>query len=64
VAIVRALALQPEAILFDEPTSALDPQLVGDVLGAMCEFAGSGLTLVVVSREMGFARPSRTAFTS
>ena len=56
VAIVRALALQPEAILFDEPTSALDPQLVGDVLGAMRELAGSGLTLVVVSHEMAFAR--------
>lgn len=56
VAIVRALALQPEAILFDEPTSALDPQLVGDVLEAMRELAGSGLTLVVVSHEMAFAR--------
>jgi ABC-type polar amino acid transport system ATPase subunit len=56
VAIVRALALQPDAILFDEPTSALDPQLVGDVLEAMRELAGSGLTLVVVSHEMAFAR--------
>lgn len=56
VAIVRALAMQPDAILFDEPTSALDPQLVGDVLEAMRELAGSGLTLVVVSHEMAFAR--------
>lgn len=56
VAIVRALALEPDAILFDEPTSALDPQLVGDVLEAMRELAGSGLTLIVVSHEMGFAR--------
>jgi ABC-type polar amino acid transport system ATPase subunit len=56
VAIVRALALEPEAILFDEPTSALDPQLVGDVLEAMRALAGSGLTLVVVSHEMAFAR--------
>ncbi|MFZ5671641.1 MAG: amino acid ABC transporter ATP-binding protein [Pseudomonadota bacterium] len=56
VAIVRALALEPDAILFDEPTSALDPQLVGDVLEAMRELAGSGLTLVVVSHEMAFAR--------
>ncbi len=56
VAIVRALALQPEAILFDEPTSALDPQLVGDVLEAMRELAGSGLTLIIVSHEMSFAR--------
>ncbi len=56
VAIVRALALQPEAILFDEPTSALDPQLVGDVLEAMRELAESGLTLVIVSHEMAFAR--------
>lgn len=56
VAIVRALALEPDAILFDEPTSALDPQLVGDVLEAMRELAGSGLTLIVVSHEMAFAR--------
>lgn len=56
VAIVRALAMDPDAILFDEPTSALDPQLVGDVLEAMRELAGSGLTLVIVSHEMAFAR--------
>ncbi|MGB3426453.1 MAG: amino acid ABC transporter ATP-binding protein [Castellaniella sp.] len=56
VAIVRALAMEPEAILFDEPTSALDPQLVGDVLDAMRKLAGSGLTLVVVTHEMSFAR--------
>ncbi|WP_342643626.1 amino acid ABC transporter ATP-binding protein [Rhodoligotrophos ferricapiens] len=56
VAIVRALAMEPDAILFDEPTSALDPQLVGDVLEAMRELAGSGLTLVIVSHEMAFAR--------
>jgi ABC-type polar amino acid transport system ATPase subunit len=56
VAIVRALAMQPDAILFDEPTSALDPQLVNGVLDAMRELAQSGLTLVIVSHEMAFAR--------
>lgn len=56
VAIVRALAMEPDAILFDEPTSALDPQLVGSVLEAMRELANLGLTLVIVSHEMSFAR--------
>lgn len=56
VAIVRALAMEPDAILFDEPTSALDPQLVGSVLEAMRELAALGLTLVIVSHEMSFAR--------
>lgn len=56
VAIARALAMQPEAILFDEPTSALDPELVGDVLGVMRQLADEGMTMVVVTHEMGFAR--------
>jgi polar amino acid transport system ATP-binding protein len=56
VAIARALAMQPKLILFDEPTSALDPELVGEVLGAMRELARDGMTMVVVTHEMGFAR--------
>ena len=56
VAIVRALAMQPEVMLFDEPTSALDPEMVGDVLEVMKEQANSGMTMVVVTHEMGFAR--------
>jgi len=56
VAIARALAMKPEAILFDEPTSALDPELVGDVLGVMRQVAEEGMTMVVVTHEMGFAR--------
>jgi polar amino acid transport system ATP-binding protein len=56
VAIARALAMQPKLMLFDEPTSALDPELVGEVLDVMRELAGSGMTMVVVTHEMGFAR--------
>ena len=56
VAIARALAMQPRALLFDEPTSALDPELVGDVLEVMRDLAKNGMTMVVVTHEMGFAR--------
>ena len=56
VAIARALAMDPELILFDEPTSALDPELVGDVLGAIRAVARTGMTMVVVTHEIGFAR--------
>jgi ABC-type polar amino acid transport system ATPase subunit len=56
VAIARAIALEPRVMLFDEPTSALDPELVGGVLAAMRELRESGMTMVVVSHEMGFAR--------
>jgi polar amino acid transport system ATP-binding protein len=56
VAIARALAMQPKLMLFDEPTSALDPELVGEVLDVMKELARSGMTMVVVTHEMGFAR--------
>jgi polar amino acid transport system ATP-binding protein len=56
VAIARALAMQPRAILFDEPTSALDPELVGEVLSVMRDVAAEGMTMVVVTHEMGFAR--------
>jgi polar amino acid transport system ATP-binding protein len=56
VAIARALAMRPELMLFDEPTSALDPELVGEVLGVMRELADKGMTMVVVTHEIGFAR--------
>lgn len=56
VAIARALAMRPQAILFDEPTSALDPELVGDVLDVMRSLAEEGMTMLVVTHEMGFAR--------
>ena len=56
VAIVRALAMNPKVILFDEPTSALDPEMVGEVLDVMKDLAKSGMTMVVVTHEMGFAR--------
>ena len=56
VAIVRALAMEPEVMLFDEPTSALDPEMVGEVLDVMKELAHEGMTMVVVTHEMGFAR--------
>ncbi|MEU6805787.1 ectoine/hydroxyectoine ABC transporter ATP-binding protein EhuA, partial [Streptomyces neyagawaensis] len=52
----RALAMDPKVMLFDEPTSALDPELVGDVLDVMRDLAESGMTMVVVTHEMGFAR--------
>ena len=56
VAISRALAMRPKLMLFDEPTSALDPELVGEVLAAMQDLANSGMTMIVVTHEMGFAR--------
>ena len=56
VAIARALAMAPKAILFDEPTSSLDPELVGEVLGVMRSLAEDGMTMIVVTHEMGFAR--------
>jgi polar amino acid transport system ATP-binding protein len=56
VAIARALAMQPKLMLFDEPTSALDPELVGDVLDAMRQLAREGMTMIVVTHEVGFAR--------
>ena len=60
VAIVRALAMNPEVMLFDEPTSALDPEMVGEVLDVMTELAETGMTMVVVTHEMGFAREVAT----
>lgn len=56
IAIARALAMDPEIMLFDEPTSALDPEMVGEVLGVMKDLADAGMTMVVVTHEMGFAR--------
>ena len=60
VAIARALTMQPEVLLFDEPTSALDPQMVGEVLGVMRSLAAEGLTMLVVTHEMAFARDVST----
>ena len=64
LAIVRALAMEPEIMLFDEPTSALDPEMVGEVLEVMKELAQEGMTMLVVTHEMGFARnvSSKTVF--
>ena len=64
VAIVRALCMEPEIMLFDEPTSALDPEMVGEVLEVMKKLAHDGMTMVVVTHEMGFAREvgSRVVF--
>ena len=56
MAIARALAMQPDVMLFDEPTSALDPEMVGEVLQVMKDLAKEGMTMVVVTHEMGFAR--------
>ena len=56
IAIVRALAMEPDVMLFDEPTSALDPEMVGEVLKVMTELAKEGMTMVVVTHEMGFAK--------
>ncbi|MFR9296465.1 MAG: amino acid ABC transporter ATP-binding protein, partial [Aedoeadaptatus pacaensis] len=56
IAIVRALAMEPQVMLFDEPTSALDPEMVGEVLDVMQQLAKEGMTMVVVTHEMGFAR--------
>ena len=56
VAIARALAMEPELLLFDEPTSALDPQMVGEVLDVMKKLAQEGLTMIIVTHEMAFAR--------
>ena len=60
VAIVRALCMEPDVMLFDEPTSALDPEMIGEVLNVMLELAKGGMTLVVVTHEMGFAREVAT----
>lgn len=66
VAIARALSMEPEVLLFDEPTSALDPQMVGEVLAVMKQLANEGMTMVIVTHEMAFARDvsSRTIFMS
>jgi putative lysine transport system ATP-binding protein len=56
VAIARALAMEPEVLLFDEPTSALDPEMVGEVLDVMSKLAAEGMTMIVVTHEMAFAR--------
>ena len=66
VAIARALAMNPKVMLFDEPTSALDPEMIGEVLDVMTELAREGMTMIVVTHEMGFARKvaRRVAFMS
>ena len=66
VAIARALSMDPDAILFDEPTSALDPEMVGDVLNVMKDLAKQGMTMIIVTHEMGFARQvaNRVIFTA
>lgn len=56
IAIARALAMSPDIMLFDEPTSALDPEMVGDVLNVMKDLADSGMTMIIVTHEMGFAK--------
>jgi len=60
VAIARALAMDPKLMMFDEPTSALDPELIGEVLDVMLDLAGKGMTMIVVTHEMGFARKATT----
>lgn len=60
IAIARAMAMNPDVMLFDEPTSALDPEMVGEVLEIMKELAQTGMTMVVVTHEMGFAREVAT----
>ncbi len=60
IAIVRALAMEPDVLLFDEPTSALDPEMVGEVLGVISDLAKEGITMVVVTHEMGFAQKVAT----
>ena len=66
IAIVRALAMEPDVLLFDEPTSALDPEMVGEVLNVMASLAKEGMTMLVVTHEMGFAKEvaSRIIFMS
>jgi len=60
IAILRALAMNPDVMLFDEPTSALDPEMVGEVLALMKDLAAEGMTMIVVTHEMGFAREAAT----
>ena len=66
MAIARGLAMNPDIMLFDEPTSALDPEMVGDVLNVMKELAEQGMTMIIVTHEMGFARQvaNRVIFTA
>ena len=60
IAIIRALAMNPDVMLFDEPTSALDPEMVGEVLDLMASLADEGMTMIVVTHEMGFAKKVAT----